>query len=758
LGELRDEGVAEILTPAGMRPIDGWHDDGVRDGIKVTCNCGFEIDGTQDHRIWVRDSEGREDWKKLADLDGSEWVAIARGRADWGDRDLRLDWAELLGLLIADGCTIYKGRGIDITKDPHTIEHIGPLLNDWVAACAASQGSQRIRGEVPIRHISEACCQVRATCKGMDAWLLQRFGLTLGKSHERQVPSIVLHGTKDVVCAFLRGYFAGDGEASGSIEATTTSPLLARQVHALLLGAGVWSGLRSRKSVGRPAIRITIRDVDAFVATIGSPTWLNPEKVRDVEKLSRLIRNTNLDTVPGVGKLLRELAAYIPGKSSRKDGWQYVDAYYSSEKQPSYRLLRQMLSAAPDVESSRELQSIVEANFAWSKIKTIESSRVHRIDCEVREAHCYIGNGIINHNTWLFVFIIYAARENGLRSLVLVNTDELVQQTVEKLERVGVNAGIMKAGKNEWTRDVVVASVQTLSKATRLYNLPPNHFGLVITDECHYANAPSYQRVLWYFKDAFHLGVTATPFRGDKKSLAGAGWDTVAFVYPIKKAIEEKWLCPVRFVTVNTGVKIEGVGVSKATLTSEKDFNAKALEKLVNTPERNAKIVEASLEHLVVRDGAFQTHFRRTIAFCAGVAHAVDLANAFRHRGIEAFAIYGSMKTKARRLIIKAHQKGMFPVICNCNILTHGYDDPRVDGLIMARPTKSKVLYLQELGRGLRVSPESGKIDCVCLDVADVSAKHSLTIGSELLALEEAIDERGEAIAPAGLVPSDGDA
>lgn len=360
--------------------------------------------------------------------------------------------------------------------------------------------------------------------------------------------------------------------------------------------------------------------------------------------------------------------------------------------------------------------------------------------------------------TWVFVFIIYAARENGLRCLVLVNTDELVQQTVEKLEKVGINAGIMKAAKNEWTRDVVVASVQTLSKATRLYNLPPNHFGLVITDECHYANAPSYQRVLWYFRESFHLGVTATPFRGDKKSLAGAGWDTVAYVYPLKKAIEEKWLSPVKFVSVHTGVEIKGVGTSKATLTSEKDFNAKALEKLVNTPERNQKIVEAALEHLVVRDGNFHTRFRRTIAFCAGVPHAVDLANAFRRKGIEAFAIYGTLKPKHRRLIIKAHKKGLFPVLCNCNILTHGYDDPQVDGLIMARPTRSKVLYLQQLGRGLRIDVEHGKTDCVCMDVADVASKHSLTIGSELMALEEAIDDREEAAEPGGLVRADVDA
>jgi superfamily II DNA or RNA helicase len=361
--------------------------------------------------------------------------------------------------------------------------------------------------------------------------------------------------------------------------------------------------------------------------------------------------------------------------------------------------------------------------------------------------------------TWVFVFMAYAVKENGLRTVILENTDELVRQTVEKLERVGVYPGVIQGTKNEWTKDVVVASIQTLSKASRLYNLPPNHFGFIIVDECHYANAPSYQRVLNYFKDAWMLGVTATPFRGDKKSLAGAGWDAVANVYPLQKAIEEGWLAPVRFEVVRTNVELKGVGSSGATLTSEKDFNAKALEKIIDTPERNQRIVDAALEHLVRRDGTYQTHFRRTIAFCAGVQHSVNLANAFRSRGVEAFAIYGSLKVKARRILIKGHKKGLFPVLCNCNILTHGYDDPSVSGLIMARPTKSKVMYMQQLGRGLRIDDDDAGEDCVVLDVVDVASKHNMAIGKELVELEDALDERDKAVEKsAGLVQSEGPA
>ena len=350
--------------------------------------------------------------------------------------------------------------------------------------------------------------------------------------------------------------------------------------------------------------------------------------------------------------------------------------------------------------------------------------------------------------TWIFVFAIWGARANGLRSLVLENTDELIEQSVEKFKRVGITPGVIKAGRNEWTSDVVVASVQTLSRSNRLGNIPPNHFGLVITDEAHYANAISYQRVLWHFAHAWHVGVTATPFRGDKRSLAGAGWDIVSYVYTMQQAIKDGWLVPLKFERVDTGLELKNVGKTKATLTSEKDFNLKLLAKAINTPARNQAIVEAAIDKLTVQTGPYTRKMRRTIGFCADVNHTVDLTNAFRRRGIEAFCVYGSMKEKHRRIVIAAHNQGKFPVLMNCNILTHGYDDPAIEAVIMARPTQSKVLYLQEIGRSMRPSPETGKTSAVALDVVDVAAKHALTIGPELIELEEALDERGPVTNP----------
>ena len=95
-----------------------------------------------------------------------------------------------------------------------------------------------------------------------------------------------------------------------------------------------------------------------------------------------------------------------------------------------------------------------------------------------------------------------------------------------------------------------------------------------------------------------------------------------------------------------------------------------------------------------------------------------------------------------RRRIVEAHALGRFPVLCNVGLFTHGYDDPSLSAIIMARPTQSKVLYIQEIGRGLRIAP--GKENCLIFDVVDVSGKHSLQIGSELLKLEESIDERNK--------------
>jgi superfamily II DNA or RNA helicase len=325
--------------------------------------------------------------------------------------------------------------------------------------------------------------------------------------------------------------------------------------------------------------------------------------------------------------------------------------------------------------------------------------------------------------TILFLFLIHGAHENGHRCIVLVNSDVLVHQTVQKLGRVGIAAGVIKAKYNEWSRPVVVASVQTLSRKERLQYVPPGRFGLCIVDECHYANSASYQRTLRHLRAKYVLGVTATAFRGDNQSLADAGWERVSYAYSLEDAVRDGYLVSPNIRRVDTGIAL--IKSAKSTSYGERDFSSKSLSKCVNTDERNEQIVGA------YRD---QIPGSKCIAFCVDVEHAWALANAFRKRGVKAQMIYGMTPKPQRRELLEAHQQGAFDVLTNCNVLTHGYDDPSLQGIIMARPTLSKVLYMQSVGRGLR--PHEGKECCELLDVVDVSRTHEIAVNAEIMGLQ----------------------
>lgn len=326
--------------------------------------------------------------------------------------------------------------------------------------------------------------------------------------------------------------------------------------------------------------------------------------------------------------------------------------------------------------------------------------------------------------TIVFLFLIHGAHTNGHRCIVLVNSDVLVHQTVKKLGRVGIAAGVVKAKQNEWSRPVVVASVQTLSQPRRLNYIPPGRFGLCIVDECHYANAVSYQRTLNHLASRYVLGVTATPFRGDAESLVAAGWERVSYVYSLDDAVRDGYLVPLNIRRVDTGISLANAAISRKN--GESDFVEKSLSQSVNTAERNEQIVAEYLEQI---PGV------KCIAFCVNVEHAWALANAFRKQGVHARLIHGGTAKDERRRILDDHAERKFDVLTNCNVLTHGYDDPSLEGIIMARPTLSKVLYTQSVGRGLR--PYTDKECCELLDVVDISREHQSAISAEVLGLQK---------------------
>lgn len=321
------------------------------------------------------------------------------------------------------------------------------------------------------------------------------------------------------------------------------------------------------------------------------------------------------------------------------------------------------------------------------------------------------------------------------RLLVLAHREELLLQAEDKLRSVSPEllVGIEQAGTRAAAdAQVVVASVPTLARsATRLARLDPDEFSIIIVDEAHHAVAPSYRRILDHFglfetqPQRFLVGFTATPRRGDHQGL-GDVFQEVCYARDMRGMISDGFLAPVTGWRVDTGLSLDQVQKRRG------EFVESQLARAVNTPERNSLVIRAWREFALGR---------RTVVFCVDVAHAKDIQRAFSDAGIRCAAVWGDLPREERRATLKRFSDGEIDVITNCNLLTEGFDEPRVDCVVMARPTHSKLLYAQMLGRGTRLHPD--KADLVVLDVVDNSSTHHLPGLHSLFDLPETMDLRG---------------
>ena len=296
------------------------------------------------------------------------------------------------------------------------------------------------------------------------------------------------------------------------------------------------------------------------------------------------------------------------------------------------------------------------------------------------------------------IFSHLVSRWKHGKPLVLAHTDELVTQAEKKVRRIAphLNVGVVKAERNEMDADVIIGSVQTLRRRTPLAGI-----GLVVTDECHHAQSPTYKRIYAQY-DVPHVGFTATLSRTDGKPL-GEIYESVAFVRSTPWAVRKGILAnPVAYRVQVPDLNLSGV-------RGRHDYREEDLGEALVTSMAPELIVKAWREHA---DG------KKTVLFAPTVESARVFAAAFG----DAEVIHGGMSLEERRLVLKRHREGDFPVLANCMILTEGYDDPSIECVIIARPTKSKGLYIQMVGRGLRTFP--GKTHCIVLDVTGV--EHNL--------------------------------
>jgi superfamily II DNA or RNA helicase len=316
--------------------------------------------------------------------------------------------------------------------------------------------------------------------------------------------------------------------------------------------------------------------------------------------------------------------------------------------------------------------------------------------------------------------------ERDQRVLVLAHRGELLEQAQAKLRSAGVTLAAIEQADRRASREhmVVIASVQTLS-GQRMRKFPPWHFSLIIVDEAHHAAARSYRSILEYFSSAKLLGVTATPDRGDGKAL-GKIFESLAFTYEMRRAISEGFLAPLHAKRI----LVEKMDLSEVR-THHGDFDQTELSKLLNEDENLLGVVKPLLE---------QAGDRKTLVFGVDVAHARALAEIINaHKPGKAIALDGTAKPEERKAVLSLFRKGAFQYLCNCALFTEGFDEPDIACVALARPTQSRALYTQMLGRGTRLAP--GKADCLVLDFVGNSGRHRLVGPADALAGRELTDE-----------------
>jgi superfamily II DNA or RNA helicase len=326
-------------------------------------------------------------------------------------------------------------------------------------------------------------------------------------------------------------------------------------------------------------------------------------------------------------------------------------------------------------------------------------------------------------------------RRVGYPALAMMHRKELAGQFISTMRTVwpDIDIGLVQAETNDVGRHITVALVQTLSSEKRFaqafsdntLNLVP-HF--LWTDESHHAASDTYKFVYGKFglltpaaSHHFHLGVTATPKRGDDKALDDI-YDVIAYSWGIRDGITQGFLCDLRGYTLTfANEDMADVHIRAG------EYDQEELDKAVRKVARNEAIVECWLERARLEECDEETGkplYRQTIAFCVSVKHAQELASTFAKGGVKADVVWGSMPDEQRVRVLGRFKSGKIDVLCNVGILTEGYDHPPTGCIIVARPTKNGGLYTQMIGRGTRTS--FGKKNCLILDVADVSSKNSL--------------------------------
>lgn len=286
------------------------------------------------------------------------------------------------------------------------------------------------------------------------------------------------------------------------------------------------------------------------------------------------------------------------------------------------------------------------------------------------------------------------------------------EELFEVKKWIGDNMGLIKQTAGNYDKRYVLASIQTASR--RLNQLENYHYEMLVIDEAHLALSKSWMSVCNTVNHNLRIGLTATPERMDGVAMDNL-FKKISYVYDIRKGIQDNYLCNIKTLRVKTQISLDDVRTTAGELNN-RDLS------IVDCPERNNLICDRWLEH---------AKGRKTLCFAVNQMHAVNLCQVMRNRGINADIIVSDESLcPDRRGTLSRFKRGEIDILVNVEILTTGFDDPETGCILMARPTKSKNLYIQMIGRGTRLKNQKyidqfGQ-EMLLIDMVDVTSRHAL--------------------------------
>lgn len=299
--------------------------------------------------------------------------------------------------------------------------------------------------------------------------------------------------------------------------------------------------------------------------------------------------------------------------------------------------------------------------------------------------------------TWLSAFD--SCRPEYHRILFVAHRDEILVQAMDTFRRIRPGATLGKYTGTERVPDaeILFASIQTLGRTQHLNQFKRDAFDYIVVDEFHHASARTYRNLIDYFTPKFLLGLTATPERTDGGDLLALCEENLVYRCDIADGIRQMLLCPFEYFGVPDDVDYSNIPWRSSR------FDEEALTNAVATRSRAQNILEQYR-----RRGA-----RRTLAFCCSQRHADFMADFFNNQGLKAAAVHSGATSAPRATSLERLEEGELDIVCSVDMFNEGVDLPSVDTVMMLRPTESTILFLQQFGRGLRVSPEKQKLTVI---------------------------------------------